>query len=80
MQEKRLKSVSTTGLGFSEVRKIFINESLTQKNKGMFTDCLKFKKYHSYKFLWTNAGKIFFRRNADSQVIPVNSSADIPSS
>ena len=80
MQEKRLKSVSTTGLGFSEVRKIFTNESLTQKNKGLFTDCLKFKKYHSYKFLWTNAGKIFFRRNADSQVIPVNSSADIPSS
>ena len=44
---KRLKSVSTAGLGFSEARKIYIHESLTQKNKKLFKDCLKFKKDHS---------------------------------
>lgn len=69
-----------TGLGFSEAKKIYINESQKQKNKELFKDCLKSKKHHSNKFLWTNAGKIFLKRNADSQVIPVNSSADIPSS
>ena len=74
---KRLKSVSTGDLGFSEAKKIYINESLTQKNKELFKDCLKFKKDHSYKFLWTNAGKIFLRRDADSPVIPVYSSVDI---
>ena len=56
-----------TGLGFSEAEKIYINKSLTQKNKGY---CLKTawnsRKYHSYEFLWTNAGKIFLKRNADS--------------
>ena len=34
---KRLKTVSTADLGFSEAKKIYIiNESLTQKNKELF--------------------------------------------
>ena len=77
---KRLKSVSTANLGFSEAKKIYIHESLTQKNKELFKGCLKFKKDHSYKLLWTDAGKIFLRRDAYSQVIPVYTSVDIPSS
>ena len=77
---KRLKSITTADLGFSVDKKIFINESLTPKNKELFKDCLKFKNDKSYKFLWTNAGKIFLRRNADSPVIPINSFADIPPS
>ena len=77
---KRLKSITTADFGFSVDKKIFINESLTPRNKKLFKVCLRFKKDNSYKFLWTNAGKIFFRRNADSPVIPINSSADIPPS
>ena len=77
---KRLKSITTADLGFSVDKKIFINESLTPKNKELFKDCLKFKNNKSYKFLWTSAGKIFLRRNADSPVIPINSFADITSS
>ena len=77
---KRLKSITTADLGFSVDKKIFINESLTPKNKELFKDCLKFKNDKSYKFLWTSAGKIFLRRNADSPVIPINSFADIPPS
>lgn len=77
---KRLKSITTANFGFSVEKKIFINESLTPKNKELFKDCLRFKKDNSFKFLWTNAGKIFLRRNADSPVILINSSVDIPSS
>ena len=77
---KRLKSVSMADLRFSKAKKIFINESLMQKNKELFKDCLKFKKDHSCKFLWTNAAKIFLRRDADSPVIPAYSSVDIPPS
>ena len=76
---KRLKSITTADFGFSVEKKIFINESLTPK-KELFKDCLRFKKDKSYKFLWTNAGKIFLRRNADSPVILINSSVDIPPS
>ena len=77
---KRLKSITTADFGFSVEKKIFINESLTPKNKELFKDCLRFKKDNSFKFLWTNAGKIFLRRNADSPVILINSSVDIPPS
>ena len=77
---KRLKSITTADFGFSVEKKIFINESLTPKNKELFKDCLRFKKDNNFKFLWTNAGKIFLRRNADSPVILINSSADIPPS
>ena len=78
---KRLKTVSTADLGFSEAKKMYIiNESLTQKNKELFKDCLTVRKYHSYKFLWTNAGEIFLRRDVDSPVMPVYSSVDIPPS
>lgn len=77
---KRLKYITTADFGFSVEKKIFINESLTPKNKELFKDCLRFKKDNSFKFLWTNAGKIFLRRNADSPVILINSSVDIPSS
>ena len=56
-----------TGLGFSEAKQIYINKSLTQKNKELFKDTAwNSRKYHSYEFLWTNAGKIFLKRNADS--------------
>ena len=77
---KRLKSVSKADLGFSEAKMIYINESLTQKNMELFKDCLKFKKDHSYRILWTNAGKIFLRRDAHSPVIPVHSFVDVPPS
>ena len=77
---KRLKSITTADFGFSVEKKIIINESLTPKNKELFKDCLRFKKDNNFKFLWTNAGKIFLRRNADSPVILINSSADIPPS
>ena len=48
---KRLKSITTADLGFSVDKKIFINESLTPKNKELFKDCLKFKNDKTYKFL-----------------------------
>lgn len=41
---KRVKSVFTADLGLSEAQKIYINESLTQKNKELFKDCLKLRK------------------------------------
>lgn len=36
---KRLKSIATADFGFSVDKKIFINESLTPKNKELFKDC-----------------------------------------
>ena len=41
---KRLKSVSTADLGFSEAKTIYIHESLTQKNKELFKGCFKIQE------------------------------------
>ena len=41
---KRLKSASTADLGFSEAKKIYINESLTQKNEELFKDCFEIQE------------------------------------
>ena len=75
---KNLKSVSTVDLGYSVANKIYVNESLTEKNKELFKLCLKCKRDLSYKFLWTNAGSIFLRKNVSSPVIPLNCTDDIP--
>ena len=77
---KNLKSVSTIGLGYPVANKIYVNESLTEKNKELFKLCLKCKRDYSYKFLWTNAGRIFLRKNLSSPVIPVNCTDNIPKS
>ena len=45
---KRLKSITTADFGFSVDKKIFINESLTPRNKELFKVCLRFKKDNSY--------------------------------
>ena len=41
---KRLKSASTADLEFSEAKKVYINESLTQKNKELFKDCFEIQE------------------------------------
>ena len=46
-----MKSVSTVDLGFSVANKIYVNESVTEKNKELFKLCLKCKRDLSYKFL-----------------------------
>jgi hypothetical protein len=51
--------------------RIFVNESLTQKNKDLFNECLKFKKDKGFRFLWAYAGTIFMRWNENSRVIHV---------
>lgn len=74
---KELKNVTTEALGYSETNKIFINESLTQKNKDLFNDCLQFKKDHSYKFIWTYGGKIFLRKDVDSSPVHIKNVIDL---
>ncbi|XP_068707747.1 uncharacterized protein [Montipora foliosa] len=75
---KNLKSISTVDLGYSVANKIYVNESLTEKSKEIFKLCLKCKRDLSFKFLWTNAGRIFLRENLSSPVIPVSCTEDVP--
>ena len=65
---KELKNLTTKDLGYSATNKIYITESLTQENKGLFKECLQFKKNQGFKFIWTSGGRIFLRKVEDSSV------------
>ena len=50
---KQLKDLTTRDLGYSKKNKIYLAESLTERNWILFKDCLKVKKDMEFKFIWT---------------------------
>ena len=72
-----LRGKSTEILGFQDHNKIFIAESLTPKNKELFHHCLNFKREKGYRFIWTQMGKIFLRKDHKSRKFYVSSVKDL---
>ena len=52
-------------------KNIFINEHLTPKNKNIYSIAKQKKQSGDYKFLWTRNGKIYLRKDDNSQVVHV---------
>ncbi|XP_044166316.1 uncharacterized protein LOC122950324 [Acropora millepora] len=77
--KKQLFGVSSRDLGFSRVaeQKIFIAESLTQRNKKLFADCLKAKYDLNFKYIWTSSGKILLRKNDNSPARLISCDRDL---
>ena len=74
---KQLKDRTTRDLGISPERRIFINESLTERNKGLFNESVKIKKDLNISYIWTSNGRIYLRKSQDSSVIPINNKDDL---
>lgn len=74
---KQLKECTTTDLGHEVSNRIFINESLTEENRRVFNECLKFKKEQQFTFIWTSNGKTYIRKNKDSNAIIINCKEDL---
>lgn len=74
---KQLKDCTTGELGYEVSNRIFINESLTEENRGVFNESLKFKKEQKFAFIWTSNGKTYLRKNKDSRAIVINSKEDL---
>lgn len=72
-----LKNITSENLGYNTSNKIFINESLTQRNKDLFYKCLQVKKAKGLKFLWTNVGKIYMKKDDHSSVMHIASIKDL---
>ena len=70
-------STVTADIGYSEKNKIYLAESLTERNRILFKDCLKVKKDMEFKFIWTLDGKIFMRKDKDSAVRHINKKEDL---
>ena len=65
---KHLQDKTTRDVGLSRVSEhnIYISEILTKKNRDLFNDCLKARKDLDYRFVWTQGGKIFMRKDTHS--------------
>lgn len=76
---KDLKGYSTEdlGLGYETTNNIYINESLTERNKLLFKEALKAKKDLKYNFAWTSNGKIHLRKDSDSKIVHIKNKEDI---
>ncbi|XP_028410709.1 uncharacterized protein LOC114533395 [Dendronephthya gigantea] len=76
---KYLKDKSTRDIGISTVteNKIFISESLTSKNRELFKECLKFKRDHDFRFIWTRSGRLFLRKDTNSPIHAISNKTDL---
>ena len=68
MRTKDLLSVTceTESDVVSHKAQIHINESLTPYKRQLFGTVLKFKRDHSYKFIWMTNGKILLKKSETS--------------
>jgi len=75
----KLKScnISDIGLGRFGADKIYIQESLTESKRKLFKKCLKFRKDHNYKFIWSHYGVIYLRRNEHTSALRITSERDL---
>lgn len=76
---KALWNKTTRDLGFQTDNRIYISESLTQKNRDLFKKCLQVKKTLKYKFIWTNSGRVYLRKDErpESRALHVASESDL---
>ena len=69
--QKKLKNNSAGDIGYRVSSPIYINESLTEKNKDLLRYCLRAKNELNYNFLWTSNRRIFLRRDEGSSLIHI---------
>ena len=69
---KCLKDASATK-GVDLNKKIYISESLTPTKKKLFGSVNKLKKKHKWKFIWSNHGRIYFKKGEDMQTHKIDS-------
>lgn len=74
---KQLRDVTTEDIGYSAKNNIYLAESLTERNRVLFKDCLKVKKDIMFKFIWTLNGKIFMRKDKDTTVHFIRNKDDL---
>lgn len=76
---KFLRGKSTADLGLSRFseNKIYVSESLSPRNKAVFKECLEFKNKFGFKFIWTQQGRTYIRKDADSPARLIKKKVDL---
>ena len=74
---KNLRNKTSSDLEYLEENKIYLADSLTEKNRELFKESLAAKKNLESKFIWTNNGRIYLRENNDSPILHIKSKDDL---
>ena len=74
---KNLKNLTASDFGYQSRNKVYINENLTRKNKELFNSTLKIKKEKGFKYIWTNQGRIYLRKNEASSPVHIKNQSDL---
>ena len=74
-----IKSFKGEKLGLKEHPdcKIYINESLTKRNKELFYKFRMKKQEQNWKFVWSRNGIIYARKDENSEFVRINDEKDI---
>ena len=59
--------------------KIYINEVLDENQHQLFYQARKKRRELNYRYIWTYHGNIYMKRDTDSEIMKITSSADLPS-
>lgn len=79
-QRNTLKGKKTHDLNLvleSKSAYVYINESLTKKNKEIFSATLNFKKENHYKYIWTRNGTIYIRKSDNCKALRIRNNLDL---
>ena len=77
-KKKQLLSANTQSSSFqSSNSTIYLNESLTTKNKKIFNACRMFKRNNKWKVVWTKNGITYLKKDKNANTIKILSEDDL---
>ncbi|XP_077290327.1 uncharacterized protein LOC143914110 [Arctopsyche grandis] len=74
---RRLKSLSSKDLGYSDDKRIFVNDHLTVSNKMLLTKVKALAKEKHFLYVWVKHSKILVRKNNTSPITAIYSERDL---
>lgn len=78
LEKAKKKRITTASLDFGgTVSPIYVNEHLTSLNKKLLGTAIAQKRKVGWKFVWCSGGKIFARKEENSDVIKVSCLSDV---
>lgn len=79
MQKAKKHRLTSADLGFHGTEPIFVNEHLCLENKILLSKTIRCKKEKGWKFAWVSQGKIFMRKNENSDALQITCDSDLSS-
>lgn len=73
----RKQKITNDQLGLSGTDCVYVNERLTQTKKQLLGAAIARKKEVAWKFVWTNGGKVFARKDEHMDAVRIQDQADL---